>query len=194
MPHIHAWGRGALMAETIQAWDFSVLQWIRNVFGSDGMDWWMPKITLLGDKGLLWIALTLLCLALPARRRCGTAMAGGLLAGLLLGNGLLKHLACRARPCWLREVPMLIAVPQDYSFPSCHTLSSFCAATVLLYYDRRLGIPAMVAAVLVAFSRLYLYVHFPTDVLAGMLLGIGLGIASILVNEAVWHRREGAPE
>ena len=81
------------------------------------------------------------------------------------------------RPCWLDpETPLLIAVPKDFSFPSGHTLSSAIGATVLTGTDRRFGWAAIPLAVLMAFSRLYLYVHFPSDVLAGKVLGVGIGL------------------
>ena len=79
--------------------------------------------------------------------------------------------------CWLDpETPLLIAVPKDFSFPSGHTLSSAIGATVLTGTDRRFGWAAIPLAVLMAFSRLYLYVHFPSDVLAGAVLGVGIGL------------------
>ena len=81
------------------------------------------------------------------------------------------------RPCWLDpETPLLIAVPKDFSFPSGHTLSSAIGATVLTGTDWRFGWAAIPLAVLMAFSRLYLYVHFPSDVLAGAVLGVGIGL------------------
>lgn len=100
----------------------------------------------------------------------------GLLAGLLVGNVALKHLVARSRPCWLDpSVQLLIATPTDYSFPSGHTLSSTIAATILAKTDRRFGYAAISLAVLIALSRLYLYVHFPSDVFAAALLGLLIG-------------------
>ena len=105
------------------------------------------------------------------------AVIAGLIVGVIIGNILLKNLIARERPCWINEtVQMLISTPQDYSFPSGHTLSSFVAATIIMHHDKRLGIAAYVFASIIAFSRLYLYVHFPTDILAGALLGIIIGL------------------
>lgn len=115
-------------------------------------------------------------------------MLVGLLVGLLVGNICLKNLVARARPCWIDPgVPLLIGNPADYSFPSGHTLSSVIAATILYDTDKRFGIPAIILAVLIAFSRLYLYVHFPTDVLAAALLGVLIGK---LLHR--WHDERGA--
>lgn len=174
------------MLEAIQSFDFAVLdgiQSIRNGF----LDFIMPLITLLGDKGLFLIAVGLLMLFFKKYRECGIATLGSLLTGLIVCNLLLKNLVQRERPCWINEtVEMLIAVPHDYSFPSGHTLSWFASATVIFLHDKRLGIPAYIVAAAVAFSRMYLYVHFPTDVIVGMILGIGIAIGiNALVKRTV---------
>lgn len=160
--------------------DFSILYWIQAHLRCPALDWLMPKVSLLGDKGMIWILLALVMILWGKHRRGGYILAGGLACSLVLGNLLLKPLIARPRPCWLDEsVPLLVAVPRDYSFPSGHTLSCFIAAVILLRYDRRFGIPALVLAVLIAFSRLYLFVHFPSDVAAGAVLGVlvGLGVS-----------------
>lgn len=145
------------------------------------LDELMVLITFLGDKGWVWIATGLILCCAPKTRRCGVSVLLSLLGGFLLGNCLLKNLICRGRPCWLyRELPLLIAVPLDYSFPSGHTLAGFESAVTILFYHRKWGIAALVLAALIGFSRLYLFVHFPTDVLAGALLGTGI---------AFWARR-----
>ncbi len=161
----------------IQQFDFAILNWIQANLRCNFMDFLMPLVTLYAEHGIVLIGIAILLLLLRSRRVCGVAVLTGLTGGLLIGNLFLKNLIARPRPCWINtDVSMLVSIPTDYSFPSGHALHCFIAATVLLHYDRRLGIPALVMAVLVAFSRLYLYVHFPTDVLAGELLGIGIGI------------------
>ena len=82
------------------------------------------------------------------------------------------------------QVKLLIEAPHDFSFPSGHTIASFEAATVLMLKDRKWGIPALILAGIIAFSRLYLYVHYPTDVLVSILLGVGIGyLATFLVGK-----------
>ena len=95
----------------------------------------------------------------------------------------------RPRPCWLESVPLLIANPADYSFPSGHTLSSVIGATILTRTDRRFGWAAISLAALIAFSRLYLYVHWPSDVLAGALLGILMGFLAERLVRYLQRRR-----
>lgn len=150
----------------------------------------MPFITHLGDGGILWIVLTLLFLCLPKYRRTGIAMGCALLMGLILCNLALKPLVGRMRPFdyqllhYGRYIELLIAAPSDFSFPSGHTIASFEAATVLLRRHRRLGLFALALAGLIAFSRLYLYVHYPTDVLTSIVLGVGIGLlANFLANK-----------
>ncbi len=158
------------------SFDWSILYFIQEHIRCSVLDVLMPWITALGDKGILWILLGLGLLCTKKYRRCGAVLLLALLAGALISNVGIKHLVMRSRPCWLDDtVSMLIAIPRDYSFPSGHTQASAIAATVLWHTDRRMGIPAAVLAVLIAFSRLYLFVHFPTDVLAGAAIGIAVG-------------------
>ena len=95
---------------------------------------------------------------------------------MLIGNVALKNWVARPRPCWLDpNVPLLIDLPKDYSFPSGHTLASVIAAAALTRANRKFGWIAMPLAALIAFSRLYLFVHFPSDVLASVALGLAIG-------------------
>lgn len=176
------------MPEVIQRFDFLVLDWIQENIRNAALDQIVPKITMLGNAGVFWIVLTLLCIAVRRWRRCGITMAAALIAGLLVGNVMLKLLIARERPCWISPPElMLISVPKDYSFPSCHTLSSFGASVTLLHYTKRAGIPAVILAGLIALTRLYLYVHFPSDVLAGMLLGVGIAVTvCMLTDRYLW--------
>lgn len=141
----------------------------------------MPIITLLGDAGIFWIIAAVAMLCFKKTRRTGLAMGFALLMGLLLCNIIMKPLFARIRPYDYQlqhfgvTIPLLVERQHDFSFPSGHTIASFEAATALYLGNKKLGIPAMILAVLIAFSRLYLYVHYPTDVLASVVLGIGLG-------------------
>lgn len=142
----------------------------------------MVFFTTLGNAGILWLVLAVVFLCIKKYRKCGAAMLLSLVLGLIFGNLILKNVIARPRPCWINNsVEMLIAVPKDFSFPSGHTLASFGAATPIFYYHRRFGIIAYIVAAVIAFSRMYLYVHFPTDILGGLILGILLGLLSCLI-------------
>lgn len=156
----------------------------------------MPVITHLGAGGILWIAVAAALLCVRKYRKNGCMLAVSLLLCLLIGNLLLKPLIGRVRPYDVNTlIELLIAELSDASFPSGHTMAAFAAATVLLYTNRRFGIPAVILAVLIGFSRLYLYVHYPSDVLAGLLLGVLFGILAIALVNWLWRRlrRQEAP-
>lgn len=155
----------------ITQWDFSVLDAIASC-RNPVLDAFFSAVTHLGDAGILWIALALSLLCIRKTRPLGLCMALALIFDLLLCNMILKPLVGRIRPYELREVALLIKAPHDASFPSGHTAASFAAAGVLALRRSRLAIPALILAAIIAFSRLYLYVHYPTDVIGGIAVGI----------------------
>lgn len=164
--------------------DFVILDWIQEHLRCGFLDAVMPAITNLAWNGLIWIILASVLLLVRKYRKCGMTMLVGLAAGSLVSNLLIKNLVGRPRPVWINQnIEILVTIPQDFSFPSGHSTASFAAAAVLLHYDKRFGIPALVLAVLIAFSRLYLYVHFPSDVAAGTLIGIVIGMLAVRFME-----------
>ena len=157
--------------------EFEILYAINNLHNPI-LDKIMIAITSLGNAGLLWIGIAIGLLFVKKTRKCGIVMLISLVLGLIIGNGLLKNLIARQRPCWIDEnIKFLIPNPQDYSFPSGHTLASFEAAVMIYLHNKKWGIISLILAVAIAFSRMYLFVHFPTDILAGMLLGTGISLA-----------------
>ena len=182
------------MPEWLTRLDFSVLYAIQDALRCGFLDFLMPKITWLGNNGLIWILAAVVLLCLKKRRRYGVLLLAGLAIGLLVGNIILKHAVARPRPCWLDPtVQLLIAVPRDYSFPSGHTMASVIGATVLTGADRRFAPVAIPLAVLIAFSRLYLFVHFPSDVLASVVIGLAIG-GLMLFAHRQWMRRRRPTE
>ena len=180
----------AFLAENF---DLPILYWIAENLTFPLLDRLMPLITKLGDHGIFWIALTVLLLLFPKCRKAGLSMALALLMGLLICNVMMKPFFARIRPYDYQQlfhnrvIPLLIQAESDFSFPSGHTIASFEAATALCIRDRGSGILALILACLIAFSRMYLYVHYPTDVLCSVILGIGIAfLASRIVDEG--HR------
>lgn len=158
--------------------DQSILYWIHDNLSCGVLDMLMPKLTLLGSGGAIWLLAAAIMLCAKKYRRQGVILLAGLAAGVLVGNVCLKNLIARPRPCWLDgSVKLLIPIPTDYSFPSGHTLSSVIGATVLTKMNRRFGWAAIPLAAIIAFSRLYLFVHYPSDILAGAVLGVAIGLA-----------------
>ncbi len=169
------------------------MDWIQLHMRCDFLDFWMPKVSALGNWNLLWFSFAALLLARKSTRRFGIVLIAGLLGVLLVANLGLKNIVARDRPCWINEeVRLLVAVPWDYSFPSGHSAAAFVSATILCGMDKRVGIIAVLLAVLIAFSRLYLYVHFPTDVLGGTLIGIIIGLIVLYVNRRLTKEKDGA--
>ncbi len=155
----------------INEFERPILDWIQNNLRCGFLDWFFTWFTKLGNGGYLWIAAGIILLFFKKYRSGGLNTLTSLLIGHLVGNMCLKHIVCRARPCWDVAVDMLIHIPTSYSFPSGHTLSSFVAAVCIYKTDKRLGYVAIPVAALMGFSRMYHYVHFTTDVLAGALIG-----------------------
>ncbi len=174
------------MMEYLINLDWAILNWIHSALSCGTLDFLMPKLTLLGNGGAVWIAAGIALLCFKKYRRYGSILFCGLIAGLLVGNLILKIWVARPRPCWLNPtVVLLLASPSDFSFPSGHALSSAIAATILTLTDRRFGYVAIPLALLIAFSRLYLYVHFPSDVLSGLLLGVIIGVAVFKIAKQI---------
>jgi undecaprenyl-diphosphatase len=165
-----------------ESFDLPILDWIAANLWCPFLDAVMPVITLLGDAGIFWIAIAVVLLFFPKTRKIGLGMGAALVLGLLVCNLTLKPLTARIRPYDYQlehfgvTIKLLIEAQHDFSFPSGHTIASFEAATVLLIHNKKAGIAAIVLACLIAFSRLYLYVHYPTDVIVSVILGIGFGI------------------
>ncbi|MCL1903782.1 MAG: phosphatase PAP2 family protein [Oscillospiraceae bacterium] len=160
-----------------------ILDFIQNNIRNEFLDVLMQIVTHIGDYGLIWLITAIVLIAIKKHRACGIIMAVSLLLCLLIGNIMLKPLIARPRPFSENStITLLIAPPSDYSFPSGHTMSSFAATTVLFLSSlgRYIKIPALILSTTIAFSRLYLYVHYPSDVLAGALMGIICGVIAYL--------------
>lgn len=152
-----------------------ILLFIQNWLRFDWLDGWVAAFSRLGNAGMLWLVLCALMLLFRRTRRAGGLGLAALAMGFLLCNGLLKPLVHRTRPWLVVDGLNALVSPGDaYSFPSGHTCAAFAAAwTWRKQLPRRwMGKFAVLAAVLMGLSRLYLGVHFPTDVLAGALVGI----------------------
>ena len=169
--------------------ELNILDGIQNIFGSKFLDAVMPIITMFGDGGIFWIALAAILLFSKKTRKIGLTMGLSLLLGFLVGNVVLKNVVGRIRPYDLNpHFPLLIEKLHDFSFPSGHTLASFEAAISIFLHNKKFGIPAIILAVLIAFSRLYLYVHYPTDVFASIILGTGFAILSFFIIKKSYEK------
>lgn len=166
-------------------WEFDILYAIQNIHNPI-LDKIMVTISSLGNAGILWVVIALILLISKKHRKMGIHMFIAMLLTLFVGNLILKNLVQRQRPCWIdTTIPLLVNNPKDYSFPSGHTMNSFTAAMCIFLHHKRWGIVAFVVAALIAFSRMYLFVHFPTDIITGMIIGIS---SAIIVNHIMNKR------
>ena len=139
----------------------------------------MHFFTLLGEGGVFWISLVIVLMIIPKTRRLGFCAAAALAAEALMVNVIIKPLVKRVRPCYAntkRVIDTIVKVPNDYSFPSGHAGASFAVSTVITRHNLKLGLLSLLTSALIGFSRLYFYVHYPTDVLTGTMIGVFTGI------------------
>jgi undecaprenyl-diphosphatase len=161
----------------------------------------MYGITSLGNGGIFWIILAAaMLLIFPKKyRKVGLSMAIALILSLIFCNGIMKHLWARPRAFWVEgqnfvvgdQFENLYGIFQsihDYSFPSGHSSASFAAATAIFMWRKKEGTAALILAALIAVSRLYLTVHYPSDVLVGTITGILYGIASYFIEQQLMKR------
>jgi len=178
--------RGLIMEAFFQL-DGNILLWIQEYIRNDFLTPIFKFITHLGDKGYVWIAIAVLLLFVKNYRKVGLMVGGSLLGSLLFNNMLVKNIVARPRPYRMMEtLTILIPEPGEYSFPSGHTSSSFAAGVVLyLMLPKKYGVPAMGLAFLIGISRLYVGVHYPTDVLGGIVMGTLIAVGVVKVTEVI---------
>lgn len=139
----------------------------------------MPIITMMGNLGIIWLIISVLMLLKVEDRIIGISVILALILTTIIGEGIIKHIVKRNRPFQNYEDELLINKPITYSFPSGHTASSFAALAVFLQMNGKLGLIMSPVATLIAFSRIYLKVHYPTDVIFGIILGIACGVSVV---------------
>ena len=172
-------------------WEFSLLYALQELH-NPVLDAIMLFITSLGDDGWFWIAIGVVCLVFKKHRKMGIQLLLSMLCTFILGNLIIKNLVARPRPCDIdATVTLLLSRPHGHSFPSGHSINSMVAAVALYLNNRKIGIPAVIIATLIGFSRLYLFVHFPTDVLGGFVIAafVAIGVDWALLKFQTWRAK-----
>ncbi|MDD4714954.1 MAG: phosphatase PAP2 family protein [Oscillospiraceae bacterium] len=168
------------MLSEIRKLDDLILNYIQNNLRFSVLDKIMPVVSRTGNDGAIWLVIAFLLFLSRRHREAGFMLVVSLAVCVIIGNLTLKPLVARRRPCAMHPgVKLLIPMPKDHSFPSGHTMSSFAAATILFMADKGWGILGFALAALIAYSRLYLYVHYPSDVLCGMICGVLIAFVTV---------------
>lgn len=174
----------------LNLFEANIILWIQENLRVGFLNPIMQGITHLGDGGIFWIILSVLLLLFKKTRKVGLCCALALIFDLLVVNIAIKPLVARIRPyVVLNEINILTHQPGDHSFPSGHSAGSFaCAWAFFRAYKKKWRIPVLVLASLVSLSRLYVGVHYPTDVLGGVVIGIIVGELGYRLGKLIWRR------
>lgn len=164
-------------------YELSALHAIQDLMKCDFFDIFFSYVTRLGDNGIFWILLTIIFLCFGKTRKIGITMGVSLILGLVLCNLTLKPLIARTRP-YMEDPSLMLIIPaeSDFSFPSGHTVCSVECAVAIYINDKKMGLAAIILAIIIAFSRMYLMVHYPSDVAVGVLLGIIIGYMGNMIS------------
>ena len=170
------------MIEIFKKVDNTILRWINVKFRNKTFDKIMPIITSAGNLGIIWIVISVLLITKKDYRVLGQTILIALVITTIIGEGIIKNIVKRKRPFYGDDdKELLISRPITYSFPSGHTASSFAVATVFIKTDNAASLEIMLLACLIAFSRIYLGVHYPSDVIGGGIIGALCGLITVIL-------------
>lgn len=172
--------------DALNQFEIGILDFIQNTFSCKFLDWFFVAVTSLSDKGIFWILLAVVLLCFKKTRKIGACLGVALVLGEIFGNQILKNIFERPRPYTVNpDANVIINKLSSFSFPSGHSRCAVECAVAIFANNKKWGAAAIVLAVLTCFSRLYLYMHYPTDVLAGACLGVIDGLLAVFIVKKV---------
>lgn len=170
------------MLESITNFDFSILYFIQENWRTEWLDLICAFLSRAFELGVPWLVLGAVLFCFKKTRTAGAILVCAVVLTFFFNELAVKNAINRERPCTIDPtIELIVKKPTSYSFPSGHTASCFAAAGTLLFTYKRLGIPLIIFSAFMGFSRMYLFVHFPTDVLAGAALGLLMAWVTVLV-------------
>lgn len=162
--------------------DLELLLWIQEFIVHDFISPLVIFYTQLGEMGILWIIIIIGLLSNKKTRVLGILCAFSLITEFVINDLILKNIIARNRPFIDYPFDLLIKIPSSYSMPSGHSASSFAVAMVFVFRKEKGSVLMILLASLMAFSRLYLFVHYPSDVIIGILLGTFVAFAVVSIQ------------
>ncbi len=172
-------------------WEADLLFWIQDHLSCGFMDVLMPAVSLLCTADIVWFALALILIRRKETRRAGIVLLVALVISIVICNVILKPMVGRIRPYDVYDVSLLVPASTEFSFPSGHTTGVTVVTTVVCMYLRRWMFPMIVFASMVMFSRMYLFMHYPTDILGGVLVGMISVVLSYVLVKRFYDDRAG---
>lgn len=174
--------------------DKAIVLWIHEHLSNTVLDELCKFISFLGNNGLFWILIAMGMVVIGGKerdwRRYGVLLLLALAVTAILTNIVIKPMVARVRPFDALGIPLILTAPEDYSFPSGHTSAAFTAAVILWHKSHKLGLFMGIFALCMAFSRVYLAVHYPTDLIAGAIIGIVVAEAVIFMEQKLFWKKE----
>ena len=172
-------------------WEAEVLFWIRDNLTCGFMDWLMSTVSLLCTADIIWFVLAAVLIYRKDTRKVGVTLLLALIISIVICNGILKPTVERIRPYDEFGVSLIVPASSEFSFPSGHTTGVTVVTAVLLKHFRKWGYLMSIFAVMVMFSRMYLFMHYPTDILGGIAVGIVSVILAHIIMSYLERRKEG---
>ncbi len=177
------------MIDAITAFDFNLVLWVQECIRSPFLSAFFIPFTTIGNAGILFIVIGALMLLFKKTRLSGAILLTSLTISFILNDLIIKNIVQRPRPYdTFSQIIPLVPPPGKYSFPSGHTAAAFSSMITLFFTQKKYAITGLIIALLMGFSRIYVGVHYPTDVLFGAILGTTVAVVTAIIFKKIMHK------